>query len=79
MVPIIMDDAQLSAWEAKAETGELNLTVDLETKKITDDAGQEVDFDLPEYHRHNLINGLDEIALTLQLEEKISNYEKTHL
>ena len=36
-------------------------------------------FDIPEYHRQNLINGWDEIALTLQLEDKIRQYEETKL
>ena len=79
LVPIVVDKELVTKWQEKAEKDELNLTVDLETKKITDDEGVMVDFNIPEYHRQNLMNGWDEIDLTLHLEEKISNYEKTAL
>lgn len=79
LVPIKVDEEQVSIWLKQAEESELILTVDLESKTISDQQGQEIKFDIPEYHRQNLINGWDEIALTLQLEEKISNYEQTRL
>lgn len=79
LVPIKVDEEQVSIWLKQAEESELTLTVDLESKTISDQQGQEIKFDIPEYHRQNLINGWDEIALTLQLEEKISNYEQTRL
>ena len=79
LVPIKVDEEQVSIWLKQAEESELTLTVDLESKTILDQQGQEIKFDIPEYHRQNLINGWDEIALTLQLEEKISNYEQTRL
>lgn len=79
LVPIKVDETLVNEWLKRAEQTELTLTVNLETKTITDNDGVEVDFDIPEYHRQNLINGWDEIALTLQLEDKISKYEQTTL
>jgi len=79
IVPIIMDEEQVKKWQKEADETELTLTVDLETKEIKDQNGEAVAFDIPEYHRQNLINGWDDIALTLQLEDKISNYEQTSL
>ncbi|HLR53840.1 MAG TPA: 3-isopropylmalate dehydratase small subunit [Pseudogracilibacillus sp.] len=79
LVPIEVDEAQVKAWQDEAEAGELTLTVDLIEKTIRDQNGKEINFDMPEYRRENIINGWDEIALTLKLEEKISNYEKTVL
>lgn len=79
LIPIKVDEEQVNTWLKQAEESELTLTVDLESKLILDQQGQEIKFDIPEYHRQNLINGWDEIALTLQLEEKISNYEQTRL
>ncbi len=79
LVPIAVDEAQVNEWLEKAENGNLHLNVDLETKKITDDSGVEISFDIPEYHRQNVMNGWDDIALTLQLAEKISEYEKSSL
>src|SRR5699024_8060364 len=57
LVPIVVDKQLVTKWQEKAEKDELNLTVDLETKKITDDEGVMVDFNIPEYHRQNLMNG----------------------
>ncbi|MEI3612103.1 3-isopropylmalate dehydratase small subunit [Pseudogracilibacillus sp. SO30301A] len=79
LIPIKVDEEQVNTWLKQAEESELTLTVDLESKLILDQKGQEIKFEIPEYHRQNLINGWDEIALTLQLEEKISNYEQTRL
>src|SRR5699024_8285630 len=69
LVPITVSQELIDEWQETADTGSLTLTVDLESKKITDQTGKTVDFDIPEYHRQNLINGWDEIALTLQLED----------
>lgn len=79
IVPIKVSEDQVNAWLKEAEETEFTISVDLESKLITDNNGIVVAFDIPEYHRNNLINGWDEIALTLQLEDKISNYEKTAL
>jgi len=79
LVPIIINEEQVEKWQQEADNGKLTITVDLEKKIITDSNGNEFDFDIPEYHRQNLINGWDEIALTLQLEDKISNFEQTTL
>ena len=79
LVPIKVEEEQINKWLKEAEDGTLKLSVNLEKKAITDQDGNEFAFDLPEYHRQNLLNGWDEIALTLQLEDKISAYEKTRL
>jgi 3-isopropylmalate/(R)-2-methylmalate dehydratase small subunit len=53
------------------------LTVDLEACRITDAFGLTVDFHVDDFRRHCLLNGLDDIALTLQHEAKITAYEAT--
>ena len=53
------------------------LTVDLETKSITDDHGLKLTFEIDEFRRHCMLNGLDDIALTLQNVDKITAFEKT--
>ena len=52
-----------------------NLTVDLETEKITDDHGFEESFVVDPFRRHCLLNGLDDIGMTLQHEPDITSYE----
>lgn len=64
----------------KRETGACpwNLTVDLENNVITDDKGLSIPFEIDPARRHNLLNGLDDIGITLQREDKITEYEKSH-
>lgn len=80
LVPIEIEENQVNDWLKKAEEGILNLTVDLETKTIIDEQDNlKVNFEMPEYRRQNIMNGWDEIALTLKVEDKISAYEKNVL
>ena len=51
------------------------LTVDLERRVVVASDGREIPFDFDEATRHRLLNGLDEIALTLQHEDAITAYE----
>src|SRR5690625_582911 len=76
IIPIQLEEEQINQWMKQAADSRLELTVDLETKTITDGDQNEYAFDIPEYHRINLINGWDEIALTLQFDDKIAQYEK---
>jgi len=79
LVPVTVSKEQVDVWLKEAEEGILYLQVDLEAKTIKDDIGVEISFDMPEYHRENVMNGWDDIALTLQLEDKISQYENSSL
>jgi len=54
------------------------LTVDLEKKKITSGDGIDFDIEVDEFRRHCLLNGLDDIGLTLQNEKRIGAYEMSH-
>ncbi|MHB8483925.1 MAG: 3-isopropylmalate dehydratase small subunit [Nitrospiria bacterium] len=54
------------------------LTVDLREKKITSEDGLVFFIDVDDYRRHCLLNGLDDIGLTLQYQEKIKEYEARH-
>jgi 3-isopropylmalate/(R)-2-methylmalate dehydratase small subunit len=53
-------------------------TVDLEECRITDVDGFSANFVVDEFQRHCLLNGLDDIGLTLQYEPEISAYERRH-
>ncbi len=44
----------------------------------TDAAGLSISFEVEPAKRHNLLHGLDDIGITLQNEERIAEYEKTH-
>lgn len=77
MLPIaIKDQAALDKIAAEAHAGK-EIEVDLPNQVIRDGSGNEIcNFDVEEFRKHCLINGLDDIGLTLQLEDKILDYEK---
>jgi 3-isopropylmalate/(R)-2-methylmalate dehydratase small subunit len=51
------------------------LTVDLEAQTISDAAGRELRFEFDPFRRHCLLEGLDDVALTLEREPAISAFE----
>jgi len=54
------------------------LTVDLDAQTITDQFGHAVDFEFDPFRRHKLLNGLDDIGLTLEHEDDIGAFEASH-
>jgi len=54
------------------------LSADLETLRVEDSRGFAATFTMDEFSRHCLLNGLDDIALTLQHETEIAEYETKH-
>ncbi len=68
------DLAQIAA--AVADDNEL--TVDLEALEITHPGGLRVPFPFDSFAQHMLVNGLDDVALTLQRDEQIGVYEQAH-
>jgi len=60
------------------EVSAYQLTVDLEQCEVSDDRGFRAKFPIDEFVRHCLLNGLDDIGLTLQHEQEIAAYEAQH-
>jgi 3-isopropylmalate/(R)-2-methylmalate dehydratase small subunit len=54
------------------------ITVDLETRSVSDDCDFSAGFHVDEFTRHCLLNGLDDIGLSLQYEAEIAAYEARH-
>lgn len=54
------------------------ITVDLERCEVRDDSGFRAEFPVDDFVRHCLLNGLDDIGLTLQHEAEIAAYEAQH-
>ena len=82
LIPVLVSDDEISELMRRTEATEgYQLTVDLEKCEVRDDQGLVVKFVVhpdPEPHqfrRHCLLNGLDEIGLTLQNESKIRQFE----
>ncbi|MCC7087048.1 MAG: 3-isopropylmalate dehydratase small subunit [Pirellulales bacterium] len=78
MLPIVLSEAAVEdIFQRAAQHPGYHLTADLEACKVTDEYGLSLSFDVEPFRRHCLLNGLDDIDLTLQHAEKISAYEKT--
>ncbi|WP_339227215.1 3-isopropylmalate dehydratase small subunit [Oceanobacillus sp. FSL K6-2867] len=75
IIPIKMEEEQLHEWMQEAADSQFVLHVDLRNQQISDDKGNVITFDIPEYHKEKLLNGWDDIALTLLQEDKIAEYE----
>jgi hypothetical protein len=76
MLPVIISD-EPTFQKIAAEAGVGNeLEVDLVNQRINDAAGNKLaDFEVEEFRKHCLVNGLDDIGLTMQMEEKIRKFE----
>lgn len=76
ILPIKLSEEQVDDLFKRTEAKEgYTLNVDLENKVITDGDGLSIAFDLDEHRRQFLLQGLDDIGLTLKHEEAISAYE----
>ncbi|KAL8874037.1 MAG: hypothetical protein Q9174_000577 [Haloplaca sp. 1 TL-2023] len=77
MLPIaIPDQPTLERIADEARAGR-EIEVDLVSQQISDSAGRKLaDFEVEEFRKHCLVNGLDDIGLTMQMEDKIQRFEE---
>ncbi|WP_345758998.1 3-isopropylmalate dehydratase small subunit [Bacillus sp. PBIB1] len=75
MLPIRMPCDQWKKLAGQYENQSLNMTVDLENQLIHDSEGKEISFEVDPHWKEMLINGYDEISLTLLLEDDIQQFE----
>ena len=77
ILPIVVSPDDLEKLMDDAERGaNATLTVDLEAMEIRGPDGGVIKFDLDAFKRHCLLNGLDDIGLTLEKSAAIDTYEK---
>lgn len=76
VLPIVVAEEQIDVWFNAMEDKEgFSLTVDLPNQVVKDDSGNSISFEVDEFRKHCLVNGLDDIGLTLQDAEKIKAFE----
>ena len=75
VLPIALDESLIDDLFERAIQDGYQLTIDLEQQKITDTSGLVIAFEVDGFRRHCMLNGLDDIALTLQHENKITEFE----
>lgn len=79
MLPITLPAEQVQEIMTRAQQREAyTLTVDLERLTITDSNGLSIPFVVDEFQRYCLLEGLDDIGLTLRHEDAIRAYENDH-
>ena len=79
MLPIKVDDAAVEdLFQRCAKHPGYKLTADLEGRRLTDEFGLSLPIEVEDFRRHCLLNGLDDIGLTLAHADKIAIYEKSH-
>ncbi|MEN9383811.1 MAG: hypothetical protein RL323_954 [Pseudomonadota bacterium] len=80
LLPIVLPEATVAQLfdEVHAFPG-YQLTVDLERQVIVRPQGEEIPFDVQPFRKYCLLNGLDDIGLTLRHKDKIAAYEAERL
>ena len=79
ILPIKLEKEQRDLIIKDAENGSnAILTVDLEEQEITRPDGSRFNFEVDSFRKHCLINGLDDIELTMKKVKKIKNFEQTY-
>ena len=77
ILPIKVTKEQLDDLMDDAERGaNATLSIDLESQTIQGPDGGEVKFEVDEFRKHLLLNGLDDIGLTLQKVDKVDSFEE---
>ncbi|KAL8761339.1 MAG: hypothetical protein Q9184_002533 [Pyrenodesmia sp. 2 TL-2023] len=76
MLPVAIPDQPTLERIAEEARGGREIEVDLINQRINDASGQKLaDFEVEQFRKHCLVNGLDDIGLTMQMEEKIKTFE----
>jgi 3-isopropylmalate/(R)-2-methylmalate dehydratase small subunit len=78
ILPIVVTPEQLeSLFEDAARGANATLSVDLEAQTIQGPDGGTITFEIDPFRKHCLLNGLDDIGLTMQKKAKLDSFEKT--
>ena len=78
ILPIVLPADQVAVLMGDAQNGaNARITVDLEAQTVTSSDGHSFHFEVDPFRKHCLLNGLDDIDLTLEKAEAIDAFEKT--
>jgi len=75
LLPVTLSAEEVRELMSRAKDGGYRLTVNLENQRVSDDQGFLAAFEIGEFQRNCLLEGLDDIGLTLQHETEITAYE----
>jgi 3-isopropylmalate/(R)-2-methylmalate dehydratase small subunit len=76
ILPIVLSDDLVQKLFEEVEANEgYKLTIDLPSQTINTPSGQQITFSVDPFRKHCLLNGLDDIGLTLQHADEIKRFE----
>lgn len=79
LLPVKLSEEQVDdLFRRAANHPGYKLTVDLQSRTLRDEQGLELSFEVDDFRRHCLLNGLDDIGLTMAHEDRIAAYEAAH-
>ena len=77
LLPIVLTEEQVDQLFKEVEANEgYQLSIDLAEQTLTTPSGETFTFDITEHRKHCLLDGLDEIGLTLQHADEIRDFEE---
>ena len=77
LLPVILEESDVDTIMARALRGSgYKVTVDLKTQSVTDAQGLNVVFDIDPFRKNSLLEGLDDVGITLTLDQSIDSFEE---
>jgi 3-isopropylmalate/(R)-2-methylmalate dehydratase small subunit len=78
LLPVVLDEETVDKLFSEVESEEgYELSVDLEARTVTTPSGKVHEFEVDDFRRHCLLNGLDDIGVTLEDSDVIRAYEES--
>lgn len=78
ILPVPLPEKDIQYLLKESARADYECTIDLQEQRIRDDKGFEQSFEIDSYWKEMLINGWDEIDVTLKYADKITDFEKNH-
>ena len=78
MILVRLPEADVQLLTGRAGAGGHSVTIDLEAQTVTDNQGYEGHFDIDPFRKYCLLNGFDDIGLTLRHQAELDSFEAAH-
>lgn len=77
LLPVILGESEVDTIMARALRGSgYKVTVDLESQTVTDDQGLSASFDVDPFRKNSMLEGLDDVGITMSLSDAIDSFEE---
>ena len=77
LLPVVLSDSEVDTIMARALRGSgYKVTIDLESQAVTDSQGLNASFEVDPFRKNSMLEGLDDVGMTLDLGEAIDSFEE---